>query len=90
MRNATTFVSFSLLSRARHLELHPAISILQRHIQFLVERWEIYQEADNTPDEFEELFTPEWMQETLAQVVSRGTGHLSKVCLSIFLPSFRS
>ncbi|KAI0700046.1 RNA-binding protein Prp24 [Cerioporus squamosus] len=55
-----------------------SIPILQKHLEFLVERHEHYAEAGGRPDELEELFTPEWMHETMSKVVSQGAGHLTK------------
>ncbi|RPD62808.1 RNA-binding protein Prp24 [Lentinus tigrinus ALCF2SS1-6] len=55
-----------------------SIPVLQKHLEFLVERYEHYTEAGGRPDELEELFTPEWMHETMSKVVSQGAGHLTK------------
>ncbi|TFK90773.1 RNA-binding protein Prp24 [Polyporus arcularius HHB13444] len=55
-----------------------SIPILQKHLEFLVERYEHYAEAGGRPDQLEELFSPEWMHETMSKLVSQGAGHLTK------------
>ncbi|KAI0632486.1 RNA-binding protein Prp24 [Trametes polyzona] len=65
-----------LYSRAEQDYL--SIPILQKHLEFLVERYEHFAEAESKPESLEELFSPEWMHETLARVVGAGIGHLTK------------
>ena len=66
------------------LELHPAIPLLQMHLEFLVNTFERYYgpEATGTPpDQLGDMFTPGWMRTTMSEVVERGMGHLTKVSL---------
>ncbi|KAI0820419.1 RNA-binding protein Prp24 [Trametes gibbosa] len=63
-----------LYARAEHD--HLSIPILQKHLEFLVERWEHFTESK--PEDLGELFTPDWMHEALSKVVSQGLGHLTK------------
>ncbi|KAI0771140.1 RNA-binding protein Prp24 [Trametes elegans] len=63
---------------ARAEQDYLSIPILQKHLEFLVERYEHFAESDSKPDGLEELFSPEWMHETMAKVVSQGIGHLTK------------
>ncbi|KAL7280196.1 hypothetical protein ACG7TL_006615 [Trametes sanguinea] len=55
-----------------------SITILQKHLEFLVDRYEHFVESETRPDGLEEMFTPDWMHETMAKVVSQGIGHLTK------------
>ncbi|KAI0357377.1 RNA-binding protein Prp24 [Trametes cingulata] len=55
-----------------------SIPILQKHLQFLVERYEHFAESESKPEGLEELFTPDWMHDTMTKVVSQGIGHLTK------------
>ncbi|KAI0366626.1 RNA-binding protein Prp24 [Pilatotrama ljubarskyi] len=55
-----------------------SIPILQKHLQFLVERYEHFAESESKPDGLEDLFTPDWMHDTITKVVSQGIGHLTK------------
>ena len=79
VQSRTTYVSSHTWLCGRGLEFHPAIPILQKHLEFLVERYEHYAEVGGRPDELEELFSPEWMHEAMSKVVAQGSGHLSKV-----------
>ena len=60
------------------LEFHPAIPILQKHLDFLVERHEHFVEAGGRPDALGEMFSPEWLHESMSKVVAQGAGHLTK------------
>ena len=64
----------------RGLELHPAIPILQKHLEFLVERHEHFAEAGERPDALGEMFSFEWLHAAMSKVVAQGVGHLTKVC----------
>ena len=64
----------------RGLELHPAIPILQKHLEFLVERHEHFAEAGERPDALGEMFSIEWLHEAMSKAVAQGVGHLTKVC----------
>ncbi|CDO70855.1 hypothetical protein BN946_scf184801.g48 [Trametes cinnabarina] len=55
-----------------------SISILQKHLEFLVDRYEHFVESETRPDGLEEMFTPDWMHKAMTKVVSQGIGHLTK------------
>ena len=63
----------------RCLELHPAIPILQKHLEFLVERYEHFSDAGGRPEALEELFSPNWMHEAMSKVIAKGSGNWTKV-----------
>ncbi|KAH9851597.1 RNA-binding protein Prp24 [Lenzites betulinus] len=65
-----------LYSRAE--QDYVSIPLLQRHLEFLVERWEHFMELESRPEDLGELFTQEWMHEALTNAVSQGLGHLTK------------
>lgn len=54
-----------------------AIQILQKHLQFLVERYGHFLET--RPEEFGEAFSVEWTRTAIQEVVSKGTVHLTQV-----------
>ncbi|KIJ64460.1 hypothetical protein HYDPIDRAFT_111787 [Hydnomerulius pinastri MD-312] len=54
-----------------------SIPILQRHIEFLVDRHAHYATLE-TPEESGGLFSTPWTREAIAAVVAKGTGHLTK------------
>ena len=56
-----------------------AIPILQKHIEFLVDRHAYFTALEVPPDELGELFSTTWTREAIREVVSKGTGHLTKV-----------
>ena len=60
------------------LEFHPAIPILQKHLDFLVKRHEHFVEAGGRPDALGEMFSPEWLHESMSKVTAQGAGHLTK------------
>ena len=64
----------------RGLELHPAIPILQKHLEFLVERYEHFTEAEGMPEALGEMFSIEWMHDSMSKVAAHGVGDLMKVC----------
>ncbi|KAI0326875.1 RNA-binding protein Prp24 [Cubamyces sp. BRFM 1775] len=55
-----------------------SITLLQKHLEFLVDRFEHLSQLESRPDGFEELFSPDWMHETMTKVVSLGIGHITK------------
>ncbi|KAI9057468.1 RNA-binding protein Prp24 [Trametes sanguinea] len=63
---------------ARAEQDYLSISILQKHLEFLVDRYEHFLESETRPDGLEGMFTPDWMHEAMAKVVSQGIGHLTK------------
>ena len=65
-----------------NIDIHLAMPILQKHLEFLVDRFEHLAQFESKPDGLEELFSPEWMHETLTKVVSLGIGHITKVSIS--------
>ena len=69
-----------LLMFGRGLELHPAIPILQKHLEFLLERYEHFTEAGDRPEALGEMFSIEWMHNSMSKVVAHGVGDLMKVC----------
>ncbi|EJF56678.1 RNA-binding protein Prp24 [Dichomitus squalens LYAD-421 SS1] len=65
-----------LFSRAEQDYL--SIPILQKHLDFLVERHEHFVEAGGRPDALGEMFSPEWMHDSISKVVAQGAEHLTK------------
>lgn len=61
------------------LDLYLAVPILQKHLEFLVDRFDHLAQLESKPDGLEELFSPEWMHETMTKVVSLGIGHITQV-----------
>ncbi|KAM5538638.1 hypothetical protein V8D89_007667 [Ganoderma adspersum] len=55
-----------------------SIPILQKHLEFLVERHEHFAEAGERPDALGEMFSIEWLHESMSKVVAQGIGHLTK------------
>ncbi|EMD31421.1 hypothetical protein CERSUDRAFT_119799 [Gelatoporia subvermispora B] len=55
-----------------------SIPVLQKHLEFLVDRFEYFASADKRPEELGELFSAEWTRTMIGVVVSQGIGHLSK------------
>lgn len=56
-----------------------AIPLLLKHIEFILERYEHFKELDTRPDDFEDMFTPDWTLNELERTVAKGTGHLTEV-----------
>ncbi|KAF8895465.1 hypothetical protein BD779DRAFT_1619135 [Infundibulicybe gibba] len=68
---------FSLYQRAEADYL--SIPILQKHLQFILERHAHYSSGENEkPAELNELFSAEWTRAAIAEVVSQGAGHLTQ------------
>ncbi|KAI8978842.1 RNA-binding protein Prp24 [Trametes punicea] len=63
---------------ARAEQDYLSIPILQKHLEFLVERYEHFAESEDKPDGLEEMFSLEWMHDAMTKVVSQGIGHLTK------------
>ncbi|OCH91935.1 RNA-binding protein Prp24 [Obba rivulosa] len=55
-----------------------SIPLLQRHLEFLIERHEHYSTAEQKPEDLGELFSTEWTRAAISAVVSQGAGHLSR------------
>jgi len=66
--------------------LHVALLILNKHLEFLVDRHEYFSELEVKPDNLGELFSDSWTQEAMADVVSKGAGDISQV--SSFVPAY--
>ena len=61
---------------------HPAIPILQQHLQFLIDRHSHYTTEENLrPDTLGDTFTTAWTREAINEVVQKGINHLTEVCL---------
>ncbi|KAI0755299.1 RNA-binding protein Prp24 [Daedaleopsis nitida] len=54
-----------------------SLPILQKHLEFLLERYEHFAEAGR-PDTLDNMFSPEGMYQVLSTVVAKGAGHLTK------------
>ncbi|KAJ7043889.1 hypothetical protein C8F04DRAFT_682003 [Mycena alexandri] len=54
-----------------------SISILQKHLEFILARFEHYSETPK-PQELGELFSVDWTRAALRQVVDKGIWHLTK------------
>ena len=65
-----------------NIDIYLAMPILQKHLEFLVDRFEHLAQLEPKPDGLGELFSPEWMHGTLTKVVSLGIGHITKVSIS--------
>ncbi|PIL22915.1 hypothetical protein GSI_15611 [Ganoderma sinense ZZ0214-1] len=63
---------------ARAEQDYVSIPILQKHLEFLVERHEHFTEAGERPDALGEMFSIEWLHEAMSKVVAQGVGHLTK------------
>lgn len=59
--------------------LRLAFSILQRHLEFLVDRHEYFSELEVEPDNLGELFSDSWTREAMSSIVSKGAGDISQV-----------
>lgn len=53
-------------------------SILQKHLDFLVDRHEYFSGLEVEPDNLGKLFSDDWTREAMSIVVSKGTGHISQ------------
>ncbi|KAI0712607.1 RNA-binding protein Prp24 [Earliella scabrosa] len=63
---------------ARAEQDYLSIPILQKHLEFIVERFEHFVEAGGRPEALGELFSPNWTHEAMSKVVAKGSGHLTK------------
>jgi len=68
---------------------HQAIPILQKHLNFLVERHGLYVSGEQLrPEALADVFTTTWTRNSIHQVVQKGLGHLIEVCIiSVSMPS---
>lgn len=55
-----------------------SFSILQKHLEFLVDRHEYFSELEVEPDNLGELFSDSWTREAMSSVVSKGAGDISQ------------
>jgi hypothetical protein len=55
--------------------------ILQKHIDFLIDRHAWFAALDNKPEGFGELFSTEWTRSVMSVVVGKGAAHLTQVCM---------
>ncbi|KAF9468618.1 hypothetical protein BDZ94DRAFT_1279703 [Collybia nuda] len=53
-----------------------SISILQKHIQFIIDRHAHFTHGEAKPSEFEDMFTTSWTRDAILDVVNKGIGHL--------------
>ena len=53
--------------------------ILQKHIDFLIDRHAWFAALDNKPEDFGELFSTEWTRSVMSSVVSKGAAHMTQV-----------
>jgi hypothetical protein len=53
--------------------------ILQKNVDFLIERHAWFAALDDKPEEFGELLSTEWTRSVISSVVSKGAGHLTQV-----------
>ena len=56
-----------------------AIPLLQKHLEFLLERYEHVKEQETHPDDLNGLLTMDWMLSEMDKTVSKGAGHLTEV-----------
>ncbi|KAF9242560.1 hypothetical protein BU15DRAFT_86759 [Melanogaster broomeanus] len=55
-----------------------SIPILQKHIEFLVDRHTHFTSLETKPDDLGELFSTAWTRAAISEVVGKGAGHLTK------------
>ncbi|KZT09316.1 RNA-binding protein Prp24 [Laetiporus sulphureus 93-53] len=55
-----------------------SIPLLEKHLDLLIERYEHFGTLDTKPNDLEELFSTEWTQSKMNEVVAKGIGHLTK------------
>ena len=73
--------------------LFPAITILQKHLEFLISRHAHIENQDTRPVGFGDMFSTDWTRDAISRVVAKGIGHLTEVhiCdISSLLVSFYS
>ncbi|KAF5389233.1 hypothetical protein D9757_003432 [Collybiopsis confluens] len=54
-----------------------SISVLKRHIEFILSRYQDYADGAIKPNELGELFSVEWTKIAVADVVDKGIGHIT-------------
>lgn len=61
-----------------------AIALLQRHLQFIIDRFEKYHGNDSElkPAELGDIFSERWTREAITRIVDRGRNHLTQACFS--------
>ncbi|KAF8120579.1 hypothetical protein EV363DRAFT_1474306, partial [Boletus edulis] len=55
-----------------------SIPILQKHIEFLVDRHAYFTVLEVPPEELADHFSTAWTRKAISEVVSKGTGHLTR------------
>lgn len=55
-----------------------SFSILQKHLEFLVDRHEYFSGLEVAPDNLGELFSDAWTREAMSVIVSKGAGDISQ------------
>lgn len=75
----TIYVREHLLSKSIYSAAVTAIPILQKHIEFLVDRHSYFSALEDPPEELGGYFSTAWTREAISEVVSKGAGHLTKV-----------
>lgn len=74
-------MSFCISVGASKLRCNIAIPILQRHLNFLVEKHALYTTGEQLKAEaLGDIFSTSWSREAIEDVVSKGAGHLMEVC----------
>ncbi|XP_006462676.1 hypothetical protein AGABI2DRAFT_186557 [Agaricus bisporus var. bisporus H97] len=60
-----------------------SIALLQRHLQFIIDRFEKYHGNDSElkPAELGDIFSERWTREAITRIVDRGRNHLTQSCL---------
>ncbi|KAG6903150.1 hypothetical protein C0995_004697 [Termitomyces sp. Mi166 len=66
----------ALYSRAESDYL--SIPILEKHLQFLIDRHEYYSGENTKPAALEDFFSTAWTRTAIAEIVKKGAGHLTK------------
>ncbi|RDB17959.1 hypothetical protein Hypma_000943 [Hypsizygus marmoreus] len=66
----------SLYSRAE--EDYLSIPILQKHLQFLLDKHARYSEEGTRPEALGDLFSTNWTRSAITDVVNKGIGHLTQ------------
>lgn len=56
-----------------------AIPILQKNIEFLIQRHTWFATLEDKPEDFGELLSTEWTRSVIASIVGKGAGHLTQV-----------
>jgi hypothetical protein len=61
-----------------------AIPILQKHLQFLIDRHALYVDEEVKPSELGELFSTSWTRAAISEVVNKGIGHTQQVLYFVY------